>query len=108
MMKKHPKIYLVHAAEVAIPPIVSSFRAHWPEARIANLVDGALAALQENRPEEHNRLIAELAATQNGCDVIAFAQFSMAQAAALAATRTTKPILTTPDSAIAKLQTLLA
>lgn len=219
-MKKHPKIYLVHAAEVAIPPIVSSFRARWPEARIANLledslmpdlaadgrltdvmigrfveigrycvrasadailftcsafgpaidecrrqvgipvlkpnealydqlvakdgsvsllatfqpsipsmlaeiaacakekgtrvrvephlVDGALAALQKNRPDEHNRLIAELAGKQNACDVIAFAQFSMAQALALAATRTSRPILTTPESAIAKLQTLLA
>jgi hypothetical protein len=219
-MRKHPKIYLVHATEVAIPPIVGSFRTHWPEARIANLlddalmsdlaadgrvtetmigrfvdigrycvkaggdailftcsafgsaidecrkvagipvlkpnealyeqltakdvsvsllatfrpslpamleeiaacakekgtrvrvephlVDGALAALQSNRADEHNRLIADHAARQNGCDVIAFAQFSMAQAAALAATRTTKPILTTPDSAIRKLQTLLA
>lgn len=219
-MRKHQKIYLVHATEVAIPPIVASFRTHWPEARIANLlddalmpdlaadgrvtdamierfvemgrycvkagaeailftcsafgpaidecrravgipvlkpnealyeqlvaqdgsvsllatfqpsipamlqeiaacarekgtrvkvephlVDGALAALQSNRADEHNRLIAEQAARQIGCDVIAFAQFSMAQAAALAATRTTKPILTTPDSAIRKLQTLLA
>lgn len=219
-MRKHPRIYLVHATEVAIPPIVASFRTHWPEACIANLledalmpdltadgrlteamigrfvdigrycmkagadgilftcsafgpaidecrravgipvlkpnealyeqlvakdgcvsllatfqpsipamlaeiaacarekgtrvkvephlVDGALAALQGNRADEHNRLIAELAARQNGCDVIAFAQFSMAQAAALAATFTTKPILTTPDSAIRKLQTLLA
>jgi hypothetical protein len=219
-MKKHPRIFLVHAAAVAIPPIVASFRAHWPEARIANLlddslmpdlaadgrltdamigrfiefgrycvrasadailftcsafgpaidecrrqagipvlkpnealydqlvakdgavsllatfqpsipsmlaeiaacakekgtqvnveshlVDGALAALQENRPDEHNRLIAELAARQGACDVIAFAQFSMAQAAPLAATRTKKPILTTPDSAIARLKTLLA
>lgn len=219
-MKNHPKIYLVHAAEVAIAPIVCSFRAHWPEARIANvlddslmpdlaaagrltdvmigrfidigrycvkasadailftcsafgpaidecrrqvgipvlkpnealydqlvakdgwvsllatfqpsipsmlaeiaacakekgtrvrveshLVDGALAALQGNRPDEHNRLIAELAAKQGACDVIAFAQFSMAQAAPLAAARTTKPILTTPDSAIARLKGLLA
>lgn len=219
-MRKHPKIYLVHATEVAIPPIVACFRTHWPEASIANLlddalmpdlaadgrvtetmvgrfvdmgrycvkagadailftcsafgpaidecrrevripvlkpnealyeqlvakdgsvsllatfkpslpamlaeisacakekgtrvkvephlVDGALAALQGNRADEHNRLIAEHAARQIGCDVIAFAQFSMAQAAALAATVTTKPILTTPDSAIKKLQTLLA
>jgi hypothetical protein len=219
-MSKHPRIYLVHATEVAIPPVVASFRTHWPDARIANLlddalmpdlaadrrvteamierfvdigrycvkagadavlftcsafgpaidecrrqvgipvlkpnealyeqlvaqdgsvsllatfqpsipamlqeieacakargtcvkvephlVDGALAALQSNRADEHNRLIAELAARQNGCDVIAFAQFSMAQAASLAATRTSKPILTTPDSAIRKLQALLA
>ena len=219
-MKKPPKIYLVHAAEVAMPPIVASFRANWPEARVVNLledalmtdlaedgrltdamverfvhighycvkasadailftcsafgsaieecrrqlaipvlkpneamyeqlvaksgtvsllatfppslpsmlaeieayakekgtqvtvqqhlVDGALAALQDTRLDEHNRLIAEAAAKQNGCDVIALAQFSMAPAKALAATRTATPILTTPDSAVAKLKALLA
>lgn len=219
-MKKPPKIYLIHAAGVAMAPIVASFRANWPEARIVNLledglmndladdgrltdamverfvhighycvkasanailftcsafgpaieecrrqvaipvlkpneamydelvatsgtvsllatfqpslpsmlaeiaacakekgtevtvrphlVEGALAALQDNRPDEHNRLIAEAAAKQNGCDMIALGQFSMAPAKALAAKRTATPILTTPDSAVAKLKALLA
>jgi Asp/Glu/hydantoin racemase len=219
-MKKPPKIYLIHAADVAMPPIVASFRANWPEARIVNLledglmndlaadrrltdamierfvhighycvkaaadailftcsafgpaieecrrqvaipvlkpneamyeqlvarsgtvsllatfqpslpsmlaeiaayakqqgtdvtvspqlVEGALAALQANRPDDHNRLIAETAAKQQACDTIALAQFSMAPAKALAASRTATPILTTPDSAVAKLKALLA
>jgi aspartate/glutamate racemase len=219
-MNRSPKIYLVHAVDVAMPPIVDSFRANWPEARVVNLledalmadlaidgkltdamierfvrigqycvkasadailftcsafgpaidecrrqlsipvlkpneamyeqlvarngavsllatfqpslpsmlveiaacardkgaqitvqphlVDGALAALQDNRPDDHNRLIAEAAAMQKTCDVIALAQFSMAPARALVATRTSTPILTTPDSAVAKLKSLLA
>jgi len=219
MMKSAPKIYLVHAAQVSIPPIVGSFQATWPEARLANLLDdsfmpdlaadgrltdamidrfvhigqycvkagadailfacsafgpaieecrrqlkipvlkpneamyerltqkdcsvsllatfppsipsmvteirdtakaagtritldthlveGALAALQGNNPDEHNRLIVELAAAQQ-CDIIAFAQFSMAPALKLAAARTNTPILTTPDSAVAKLRIMLA
>lgn len=219
-MKKGPRIYLVHAAEVSIPPVVASFRANWPEAKVVNLledalmtdladdgkltdrmierfveighycvtasanailfccsafgpaieevrrqvkipvlkpneamyeelvdrnrtvsllatfqpslpsmlaeiaalaaargttvkvepqlVDGALQALVDLQPDEHNRLIAEAAAKQTGCDVIALAQFSMAPAKAIAAQLTTKPILTTPDSAVAKLKTLLA
>jgi Asp/Glu/hydantoin racemase len=218
-MKSTPKIYLCHAAAVAIDPIVASFRVNWPQARLANLledawmpdladdgkltdamierfvmtghycvkagadailftcsafgpaidevrrqlkipvlkpneamyeqlvaksckasllatfppsipsmvmeiadmakakgtqvnlstqlVDGALAALQGNKPDEHNRLIADLAEKQQ-CDVIAFAQFSMSPAVTLAARRTKTPILTTPDSAVAKLKTLLA
>ncbi len=218
-MKSSPKIYLVHASEVSIPPIVASFGAAWPEARLANLledsfmpdlaadgkltdamiarfvmigeycvkagadgilfacsafgpaidacrrqlkipvlkpneamyeqlvakdgsvsllatfppsipsmvteiketarvagtkikldthlVEGALAALQGNNPEEHNRLIVEFAAKQQ-CDTIAFAQFSMASALQAAVARTRTPILTTPDSAVAKLKTLLA
>lgn len=71
------------------------------------LVDGALAALQNNNPAEHNRLIADMAARQQ-CDVIAFAQFSMAPALRLAAERVKTPILTTPDSAVAKLKAMLA
>ena len=218
-MRKAPKIYLVHAADVSIPPVVASFRANWPEAKVVNLledalmtdlaedgrltdamverfvhigrycvkasadailfccsafgpaieevrrqlsipvlkpneamyeqlvakdgtvsllatfkpslpsmiaeiaayardkgtnvnvepslVDGALQALLDLRPDEHNRLIAEAVARQEACDVIALAQFSMAPAKLLAETRTTKPILTTPDSAVAKLKTLL-
>jgi len=219
-MKKAPRIYLVHAADVSIPPVVASFRANWPEAKVVNLledalmtdlaedgkltdamigrfvhigqycvkasadailfccsafgpaieevrrqiaipvlkpnealyeqlvaksgtvgllatfqpslpsmlaeiaafasakgtnvtvkpqlVDGALQALMDLQPDEHNRLIAESAARQDACDVIALAQFSMAPAKTLASTRTATPILTTPDSAVAKLKILLA
>jgi len=218
-MKSSPKIYLCHAAAVAIDPIVASFRANWPQAQLANLleeswmpdlaadgkltdtmierfvmighycvkagadailftcsafgpaieecrrqlkipvlkpneamyeqlvakdasvsllatfppsipsmvteikeaarsagtklkldthlVDGALAALQGGNADEHNRLIVEMAAKQQ-CDVIAFAQFSMAPALQVAVARTKTPILTTPDSAVAKLKTILA
>jgi hypothetical protein len=218
-VRKGPKIYLVHAADVSIPPVVASFRANWPEAKVVNLledalmtdladdgkltdamverfvhighycvkasgdailfccsafgpaveevrrqvsvpvlkpneamyeqlvakdgtvsllatfqpslpsmlaeiaayaknkgtrvsvepslVDGALQALLDLRPDEHNRLIAEAAAKQEACDIIALAQFSMAPAKLLAETRTTKPILTTPDSAVTKLKALL-
>jgi Asp/Glu/Hydantoin racemase len=218
-MKSTPKIYLIHATDVSIPPIVASFRATWPQARLANLmedsfmpdlaadgrltdamierfvhighycvkggadailfacsafgpaieecrrqlkipvlkpneamyeelakkdcsvsllatfppsipsmvteinetakaagtrinlqphlVEGALAALQNNNADEHNRLIVDFAAKQR-CDIIAFAQFSMAPALKLATSLIKTPILTTPDSAVAKLKTMLA
>ena len=73
----------------------------------SHLVDGALDALMKNQHDEHNRLIAEAAARQTSGKIIALAQFSMAPAKAVAAKRTTTPILTTPDSAVAKLKTLL-
>ena len=72
-----------------------------------HLVEGALAALQNGNADEHNRLIVEMTARQQ-CDVIAFAQFSMAPALTAALARTKTPILTTPDSAVAKLKVLLA
>jgi hypothetical protein len=71
-----------------------------------HLVEGALAALQGGNAGEHNRLIVEMAAKQQ-CDTIAFAQFSMAPALKGALARTKIPILTTPDSAVAKLKSLL-
>ena len=77
------------------------------ELRAMLLVEGALAALQNKRPDEHNQLIADLAGKQQ-CDVIAFAQFSMSPALKLAAQKTKTPILTTPDSAVAKLKAMLA
>jgi len=72
------------------------------------LVEGALDALLANRPEEHHRLIAEAAARLPDHAAVAFAQFSMAPARAQAQALTRVPIMTTPDSAIAKLRKLLA
>ena len=40
-MKSATKIFLCHAAAVAMDPIVTSFRANWPQARLANLLEDA-------------------------------------------------------------------
>ena len=72
------------------------------------LVEGALDALMNNRHDEHNRLIAAAAAAQQDGAMIALAQFSMAPSNVVAAGMTKTPILTTPDSAVAKLKMLLA
>lgn len=68
---------------------------------------GALAALDAGDPERHDRLAAEAARDLAGCDAIALAQFSLARAAPAVAAATGKPVLTTPDSAVRKLQRLL-
>lgn len=112
LVKKNASASLLATFPPSIPSMVSEIR---ETARAAGtkikldtfLVDGALAALQDNNPDEHNRLIADMAARQQ-CDVIAFAQFSMAPALKLAAERVKTPILTTPDSAVAKLKAMLA
>ena len=72
-----------------------------------HLVEGALDALQNNRPDEHNRLIADAARSFANHDAIALAQFSMAPARALAEAHIKIPLLTTPDTAIRKLRTLM-
>ena len=71
------------------------------------LAEGAMAALAAGNPDEHDRLSAEAAKSLAGCDVIALAQFSLARAADQVAKATGKMVLSTPDSAVRKLQRLL-
>ncbi len=68
------------------------------------LAEGALAALDAGDVAAHDRLAAQAARRLADCDVIALAQFSLARAAPLVAEATGTRVLTTPDSAVAKLR----
>lgn len=74
---------------------------------VPRMAEGALAALDRGEREHHDRLVAEAAKDLRDCDVIALAQYSMAPAAARVADMTGRCVLTTPDSAVAKLKKLL-
>ena len=71
------------------------------------LAKGALTALDQGDGPRHDALVAEAARTLATCDAIALAQFSLARAATAVAAATGKPVLTTPESAVRKLQRLL-
>lgn len=43
-MTDQPKIYLVHALPISMAPVETAFRTHWPQARLANLLDDSLPA----------------------------------------------------------------
>src|SRR6185437_6426154 len=73
---------------------------------VPKIAEGALAALDRGERERHDRLVAEAAKDLRDCDVIALAQYSMAPAAARVADMTGRCVLTTPDSAVAKLKRL--
>lgn len=74
------------------------------------LAEGALAALDAGDGETHDALIARQASAlaARGCTRIALAQFSMARARGACAQASGLPVLTTVDSAVAKLRGLLA
>jgi hypothetical protein len=74
---------------------------------VPKLAEGALAALDRGDRATHDRLVAEAARDLRDCDLIALAQYSMAPAAAQVAQATRKTVLTTPDSAVEKLKSLL-
>jgi cell division protein FtsW (lipid II flippase) len=71
------------------------------------LADGALAALDRGDLYEHDRRVAIAARQLANCSVIALAQFSLARAAGVVGEVTGRPVLTTPDSAVRKMQRLL-
>ncbi|GIX08562.1 aspartate/glutamate racemase family protein [Elioraea sp.] len=70
--------------------------------------EGAMAALEAGDGAGHDARAAEAARGLADCEAIALAQFSLARAAPAVARATGKPVLTTPDSAVARLRSLLA
>lgn len=71
------------------------------------VADGALAALQNGDGERHDRLIGEAARRLAGIDALVLAQFSMARAAPHVGKLGRTRLLTTPDSAVARLRRLV-
>jgi hypothetical protein len=71
------------------------------------LAEGALAALDRGDLAGHDEAVVRAAEALADCDVIVIGQFSLARAADRVAAATGKIVLTTPDSAVRKLQRLL-
>jgi hypothetical protein len=71
------------------------------------LAEGALAALDRGDVAGHDAAAVAASARVADCPVIALSQFSLARTAAAIASATGKTVLTTPDSAVRKLQRLL-
>ncbi len=71
------------------------------------LASGALAALDSGDADGHDQAAVQAALALPDCDLIALSQFSLARAAEPIARATGKTVLTTPDSAVRKLQRLL-
>ncbi len=69
---------------------------------VPRLAPGALEALNRGDLAEHDALVVEAATwlAQQGCDLIALAQFSMARAQAATQQALRLPVLTTPASAV--------
>jgi len=91
-------------------PTLNTMPAEFPSGTLVAqaLAEGAFAALNAGEVEMHNRLVVDAAIRDlKGCDVIALAQSSMAPVAQAIAAATGKEVLTSPDTAVAKLRYLL-
>ena len=69
---------------------------------VTRLAEGAMQALDQGDAADHDALVvrAALWLQQQGCDVIALAQFSMARAETAVRQAVAVPVLSTPASAV--------
>ncbi len=74
----------------------------------ARLVEGALDALLAGDRAGHDRLVAAEAAALHNCDSLLLGQFSMSPVAAQIPEVRGRRVLTSPDTAVAKLRRVLA
>lgn len=92
-------------------PTLQSMPPEFPPTAVLHtaLADGAMAALDAGDVATHDRLAVDAAMrlADQGCRVIALAQFSLARARDVVAAATGLPVLTTPDSAVARLKAML-
>lgn len=71
------------------------------------LAEGAMDALRRGDAYEHNRLVAEAAASLVGCDVIMLAHFSTSRALAATQARVGTRVTTAPHAAVSRLRARL-
>jgi Asp/Glu/hydantoin racemase len=112
---------LAHGARIGMlatfPPSVATMEAEFREeaartradARLETiLVELALDALKAGDAPAHNALVAARAPELAASDAIVLAHFSTSRAAEAVRARVARPVLTSPDAAVAKLKRLLA
>lgn len=79
-----------------------------PAARLTSVIaEGAIDALRAGDAETHNRLVAEIARSLDGCDAIMLAHFSTSRAAAAVRAVAAAPVLTSPGAAVEMLRALV-
>jgi Asp/Glu/hydantoin racemase len=107
------RIALIATFEPSLAPIRKEFEEHAASQGKTLMLDSMLAegawdAIRSGDEARHDRLIAETCARAKHCDVVCFAQFSMTGAQRAASDAAGKPTLTTPDSAVRKLRSLVS
>jgi aspartate/glutamate racemase len=106
------KIGLLATFQPSVPSMAQEFRdkaaAQGKDVTLETLwIPEAMAALTAGDAETHDRLIAAAAPQLSHCDVVMLAQFSMARALPAVRSAIGEKVLTSPDSAVARLKSVL-
>lgn len=106
------RIGLLATFEPSIPSLMTELEQMAQSRKIAleitaRAIPAALTALHAGCTEDHDRLIADAAHEIGDCDALILGQFSMASAARAIPSRPRRRVLTSPNSAVARLKQLL-
>jgi hypothetical protein len=106
------RIGLVVTFAAALPPLLHEVESMAsgrgvPVRVVTAVADGALAALQRGDAKAHDRIVVQAVASMPFVDALVLCQFSLARAAAAIPSIPGRTVLTTPDSAVAKLRRLV-
>jgi len=112
VLQRGTRIGLLATFQPSIPSLEQEFvdmaRAQAKDVTLESVcVPEAMTALTTGDAEQHDRLIAEAAARLAHCEVVMLAQFSMARARSAVQQVLGDKVLTSPDSAVAKLKAVL-
>ena len=111
-LQRGTRIGLLATFQPSIPSLEQEFadmaRAQAKDVTLESVcVPEAMTALMAGDAEQHDRLIAEAAARLAHCDIVMLAQFSMVRAHSAVQQVIGDKVLTSPDSAVAKLKAVL-
>ena len=111
-LQRGTRIGLLATFQPSIPALEQEFvamaRAQAKDVTLESVcVPEAMTALTTGDAAQHDRLIAEASARLTHCDVVMLAQFSMARARSAVQQVIGDKVLTSPDSAVAKLKAVL-
>ena len=111
-LQRGTRIGLLATFEPSIPSLEQEFvemaRAQAKDVTLESVcVPAAMTALTAGDAAQHDRLIAAAAARLAHCDIVMLAQFSMARARSAVQRVLGNKVLTSPDSAVAKLKAVL-
>jgi len=112
VLQRGTRIGLLATFQPSIPSLEQEFvdmaRAQAKDVTLESVcVPEAMTALTTGDAEQHDRLVAEAAARLAHCEAVMLAQFSMARARSAVQQVIGDKVLTSPDSAVAKLKAVL-
>ncbi|MCH8139657.1 MAG: arylsulfatase, partial [Proteobacteria bacterium] len=111
-LESGPRTVLLATFAPTIDSVVAEFEAAAAERGISfdlapRHVPDAMAALADGRADVHDDLIARAAAEYGACDALVLAQFSMARARGMIADAPGRRVVTSPESAVLRMKSLL-